>query len=126
MKRNLDTVIRLLNGEPMLNGHSAETATPYTVGAAISDALVAQFQQEQPQPDEAEKRKRFKLALTCMLKGEQDFTTYDLMIITKVANLAFATLIFGQIDAWAEGEVGIAAAEAQAAPEVVEASTEVA
>ena len=54
MKRNLDTVIRLLNGQAMLNGNSAEQAVPYTVGAAISDALVAQFQQEVPQPDEAE------------------------------------------------------------------------
>lgn len=99
MNRNLDAKLKMVNGTTMVNGG---TGGDFTIGAAISDALIAMFQQEMPQPSSVEKDARFNLGMRATLGGVQEFTLEELGAIKKCSDLMYGTLIYGQISAWAD------------------------
>jgi len=105
MKVHVDTVLRNLDGTPLMEGQMQSAdgtisgGKPVTVGAMAARALNLSFQDEDKLPAE-EKVQRFTLS-TRVLRSKNglpvDFVAEDIALVKKCVGKAFGPLIVGQV-----------------------------
>lgn len=73
---------------------STSDQTPLTLGKVCEDALIATLQGDSP--NEAEKAKRFWLALK-IHAGDKELTADEVSLVKKVVGIAYGPLIVGRV-----------------------------
>lgn len=81
-----------LDGLPLMNGEK-----PLTLVEVCTNALLGQFPDEQSGLPMDEKQKRFKLALKIFTEGNIEIDSEEAVLLKKVVNKGYSTLIVGQV-----------------------------
>ena len=108
MLRNLDTVLKNLDGTPILKERTAEATSmmepqadePLTIKDVAINALLAS--RDGDKLDGTASVARYKLALRLHDGGEQDLKLDDLALIKRLAGLMYMPLVIGQVYAWCD------------------------
>lgn len=102
MKRNLDTLLLDLKGEPVKEGVGGETR-PVTVGSILIQSLLTLTQEDQSLAADA-KVTRYKLGLKVAPGGEVELTSEDLALLKLLVGRLFSPLVVGRVYDWCESE----------------------
>lgn len=98
MKKNVDTVLNDLSGQPLKNGEQ-----DMTLKVAAVNALMGVYPDEQ-QLDGSEKAKRYALAQKIHAGGEVDLTSDDLALTKKLIGKAYGPVVVGPAYALIDGD----------------------
>lgn len=83
-----------LDGSRILSVPGDEKSPPLTLGKVCEDALIATLPGESP--NEAEKAKRFWLALK-VHAGDKELTVDEIALVKKVVGMAYGPLVIGRV-----------------------------